>query len=88
MKVTIDEMHIERLSGLRECCACISYNAPGDKDLSVKPELFGLFYSILDDAIESVGKVIPEEEESPEKLPEIEGLKEVHKPNLKPLKRL
>ena len=68
--------------------SCISYNAPGDKDLSVKPELFGLLYSILDDAIESGGKVIPEEEDSPGKLPEIEGLKEVHKPNLKPLKRL
>ncbi len=61
MKVTIDEKQIERLSGLRECCACIGYNTEGNKDIVCKPELFWLFYNVLDDAIESTGKVVPED---------------------------
>jgi len=83
MKVTIDEMHIERLKGLQEVCACIGYNVPEDKEIQCKPDIFWLMYHILDDAINSTGKVVREET-----APEIKELKEVHKPDLKPLKRL
>ncbi len=53
MKVTIDEEQIARLSGLKECCACIGYNIPADKDILCKPEVFWHICNVIEDAIKS-----------------------------------
>ena len=84
MRNTIGEKETRILSGMNEVFNVLN-EFPPDKPVYVNADFFGFFMEILEDIVEdiSTGKVVQEET-----APEIEGLKEVHKPNLKPLKRL